>query len=244
MKIITWNCNMAFRNKANLILKYSPDILIIPECEHPQKLVFKNKELNPTDTLWFGQNQNKGLGIFSYSDFSFKVLDVHNENFKMIIPVEVSNKNFRSNLFAVWANNPKDIDGHYITQVWKALHYYDAIITGNKTILIGDFNSNTIWDKPRRAGNHSTVVKKLEEKKIYSVYHKHFNQIQGKEKHPTLYMYRHKDKPYHIDYCFASSDMLQYLKLVEVGKHRSWRNYSDHVPLIVTFDKALYNSSL
>ena len=150
---------MAFRNKASVIFKYSPDILIIAECEHPQKMTFKNQKLNPTDSLWFGHNQNKGLGIFSYSDFSFKVLDVHNENFKMIVPIIVSNKSFQFNLFAVWANNPNDINGHYVTQVWKAIHYYDSIITGNKTILIGDFNSNTIWDKPKRAGNHSTVVK-------------------------------------------------------------------------------------
>jgi exonuclease III len=36
MKIITWNCNMAFRKKADWILQYEPDILIIPECEHPE----------------------------------------------------------------------------------------------------------------------------------------------------------------------------------------------------------------
>jgi hypothetical protein len=38
MKIITWNCNMAFRKKADLILAHKPDILIVPECEHPDKL--------------------------------------------------------------------------------------------------------------------------------------------------------------------------------------------------------------
>ena len=226
---------MAFRNKASVILKHSPDILIIPECEHPQKMIFTNKKLIPTDSLWFGQNQNKGLGIFSYSDFSLKVLDIHNENFKMIIPVIVSNKDFQFNLFAIWANNPNDTDGQYVTQIWKAIHYYNSIISNNKTILIGDFNSNTIWDKPRREGNHSTVVKILEEKNIYSVYHKHFNQAQGKEKHPTLYIYRHKDKPYHIDYCFVSKNLSDKMQSVEIGDHDLWRQHSDHVPVIVTF---------
>ena len=65
MKIITWNCNMAFRKKAGLILAYKPDILIIPECEHPDKLKFPVGTPEPTDTLWFGTNHNKGLGIFS-----------------------------------------------------------------------------------------------------------------------------------------------------------------------------------
>ena len=226
---------MAFRKKADVILKHKPDILIVPECEHPEKLLFKNTTRKPADTLWFGENQNKGLAVFSYSNFKLKVLDVYNNNLKMIVPVAVEGEYICFNLFAIWANNPKDPEGNYITQVWKALHYYDTLVTNKRTILIGDFNSNTIWDKPRREGNHSTVVQRLEAKGIYSVYHKHFNQIQGKERHPTLYMYRHKNKPYHIDYCFVSVDMLEYLKSVEIGGHKYWMKYSDHVPVIVTF---------
>jgi len=239
MKIITWNCNMAFRKKADIILTHKPDILIIAECEHPDKLLAKGGMPAPRDTLWFGQNQNKGLGIFSYCDLGFKVLDVHNDNFKMIIPIAVSGRHFDFTLFAIWANNPNDPDGQYVTQVWKAIHHYDAAITSRHTILIGDFNSNTIWDRPKREGNHSTVVKRLEEKGIHSVYHKYFNQLQGSEEHPTLYMYRHKDKPYHIDYCFASADLLENLKSVEVGDYDFWTRYSDHVPVMVTFDISL-----
>jgi len=239
MKIITWNCNMAFRIKADIILTHKPDILIIPECEHPDKLLFKSDTPKPNDTLWFGQNKNKGLGVFSYCDLRFKVLDVHNDSFKMVIPIAVFGEHFDFTLFAIWANNPKDPDGQYITQVWKAIHHYDTAITSKQTILIGDFNSNTICARPKREGNHSTVVKRLETKGIYSVYHKHFNQTQGNEQHPTLYMYRHKDKPYHIDYCFASADMLEHLKSVEVGDYDFWIKYSDHVPVIVTFDTAL-----
>jgi len=234
---------MAFRKKADIILKHQPDILIVPECEDPNKLIFSAEAQKPTDSLWFGQNPNKGLGIFSYCNFRFKLLDVHEDSFKMVIPIAVSNEQFGFTLFAIWANNPKDPDGHYITQVWKAINHYDALITNRQTILVGDFNSNTIWDKPKREGNHSTVVKKLEAKDIYSVYHKHFNQTQGSEQHPTLYMYRKKDKSYHIDYCFASKDILDHLKSVEVGEYEFWCRYSDHVPVIVTFDTALYSKT-
>jgi len=48
-------------------------------------------------------------------------------------------------------------------------------------------------------------------------------------------MYRHKDKGYHIDYCFASEDFAERLKSVEIGKYGFWKKYSDHVPVIVTF---------
>jgi len=234
---------MAFRKKADIILKHQPDILIVPECEGPNKLIFSAEAQKPTDSLWFGQNPNKGLGIFSYCNFRLKVLDVHEDSFKMVIPIAVSNEQFGFTLFAIWANNPKDPDGHYITQVWKAINHYDALIRNRQTILVGDFNSNTIWDKPKREGNHSTVVKKLEAKDIYSVYHKHFNQTQGTEQHPTLYMYRKKDKSYHIDYCFASKDILDHLNSVEVGEYGFWCRYSDHVPVIVTFDTALYRKT-
>jgi exodeoxyribonuclease-3 len=234
---------MAFRKKVGLLLKYEPDILIIPECEHPDKLKQESRSIKFTNMLWFGKNPNKGLGIFSFNDFILNVSENYNENFKIIVPLEVTKQQFSFNLFAVWANNPEDKDGRYITQVWKAISYYNIILKDSNTILIGDFNSNTIWDKPKREGNHTTVVKLLEEKKVFSTYHLHFKQLQGKEEHPTLYMYRHKEKSYHIDYCFASIDMINHLQNVEIGDYEFWCQYSDHVPLIATFNYPLLTTS-
>lgn len=229
---------MAFRKKADFILNYKPDILVVPECEHPDKLLFPIGTPRPTDTLWFGKNQHKGLAIFSYGDFRFTVLDNHNQELRMIIPVSITGGSFDFNLFAIWANNPDDRDGQYITQIWKAINYYDTLLTCKQTLLIGDFNSNRIWDRKHRASNHSSVVKLLEDKGIKSAYHLHFKQLQGEEEHPTLYMYRHKNKPYHIDYCFVSADMAEKLQSVEIGDYEFWTKHSDHVPVIVTFDMA------
>ena len=236
MKIITWNCNMAFRKKANIILEHKPDILIIPECEHPDKFKFDESTVKPTDILWFGTNQNKGLGIFSYSKFRFKQLDIYNPAIKMIIPIAVSGGKFDFTLFAIWANNPGEPDGCYVEQIWKAIHQYECHLSNKRTVLIGDFNSNTIWDRKRRISNHSNVVKVLKGKGIVSSYHLHHKQTQGKEDHPTLYMYRHKDKPYHLDYCFTSIDMARKIDSVEIGTYDDWIKYSDHVPVSVTFN--------
>ena len=234
MKLITWNCNMAFRKKAGLILEHLPDILVVPECEHPQKLKFSPLTRQATNTLWFGSNKNKGLGIFSYGNFRVSTLSNHNPRFRTIVPVMVKHGKRKFTLFAIWANNPNDPDGQYIEQVWKAIQHYDKILSSKKTILIGDFNSNTIWDRKRRVGNHSTVVKVLETKGIFSSYHLFHNQVQGKEKHPTLFMYRHKNKPYHIDYCFLSKDLADKIESVEIGEPDYWTSHSDHVPLMVT----------
>ncbi len=227
---------MAFRKKAGYILKHKPDILIVPECECPEKLIFAENISKPSDTLWFGTNKNKGLGIFSYSNYKFQFLDCHNPELKTIIPIAVTGEEFDFTLFAIWANNPDDADGQYVEQVWKALHHYKEYLSGKPVMLIGDFNSNTIWDKKYRQGNHSHVVQFLEEKEIFSCYHLHHKQIQGKEKHPTFYLYKHKDKPYHLDYCFVSSDMASKIQSVAIGTHKSWILHSDHTPVIVNFN--------
>ncbi len=161
MKIATWNCNMAFRKKAAFILADKPDIVIVPECENPERLNFDLNTQKPTDVFWYGENPNKGLGVFSYSNYRFSLLKIHNPSFKTILPLAVTGGKIDFTLFAIWANNSSEKNSQYIEQVWKAIHYYDSIIKNKATILIGDFNSNTIWDKPRREGNHSAVVKKL-----------------------------------------------------------------------------------
>jgi exodeoxyribonuclease-3 len=227
---------MAFRRKAGFILSHKPDILIVPECEHPDKFHLQPDVPIPTSMLWFGHNRNKGLGIFSYAGFTLKLLRNYKPELKMIIPIHVTGNDADFTLYAIWANNPNDPDGQYVEQVWKAIHYYDKKISNTQTVLIGDFNSNTIWDKKYRVGNHSNVVKRLEEKGIFSCYHLHHKQIQGKEEHPTFYLYKHKDKPYHLDYCFASTDMIDKIQSVEVGDYEYWKKHSDHVPVIVTFN--------
>lgn len=236
LKIVTWNCNMAFRKKAHYILAGKPDVVIIPECEHPDKLKFKADVPAPTDIIWHGTNKNKGLAVLSYGNYKLKLLSGHNTSLKHILPLSVTCGRFNFALFAVWANNPDDKDGQYVTQVWKALHHYNDMLSKQKVILAGDFNSNTIWDRPRRKGNHSDVVKLLETKNIRSTYHAFYEQQQGREEHPTLYLYRHRNKPYHLDYCFASGYFIKRLVKVEMGNYDDWHAHSDHSPLTVTFN--------
>lgn len=226
---------MAFRNKAEYILKEQPDILIVPECEHPDKLTFKSDLTKPKDLFWFGQNPNKGLAIFSYSDFKIKLLSIHNPEFKYVLPFSVSNDKIDLTIFAIWAQKPQNHDC-YTEQSWNAFHYYSHLLDNDNVILAGDFNSSSIWDKPNRVYNHSNLVDFLKNKNIYSTYHKFNNQEQGKETAPTLYMHRKIDRPYHIDFCFASNNLIEKIDSVEIGNYKNWTKYSDHKPLIVTFE--------
>ena len=226
---------MAFRKKAEFILTEQPDILIVPECENQERLLFGLYTKKPTDIFWYGDNPNKGIGVFSYSDFKIKLLDIHNPDFKYVLPLSVYNDKINLTIFAIWSQKPENHD-NYTEQVWNAVHFYSDLLDGENVILAGDFNSNTIWDKPRRVSNHSNLVDYLKSKNILSAYHYFHKQTQGHEKDKTLFMQRKMDRPYHIDYCFASSNLIDKLKNVEVGAYETWTKYSDHKPLAVTID--------
>jgi exodeoxyribonuclease-3 len=176
------------------------------------------------------------LEFFSYGDYKLELLDDHNPEIKIISPISVIGEHINFTLFAIWAHNPNDPDGQYIEQVWKAIHQYDNLLTSERTILTGDFNSNTIWDRKNRMANHSAVVDKLALKNIYSVYHRYLNQVQGKEDHPTFFLQRNKNKPYHLDYCFASIDLYDKVTNIQIGSFENWIPHSDHTPIIISFD--------
>ncbi|MDE3249332.1 MAG: endonuclease/exonuclease/phosphatase family protein [Bacteroidota bacterium] len=235
MRVVTWNCNMAFRKKTANVLSFKPDILVLQECERPEKVLKEAKPRKLSGFLWFGDNPNKGLAILSFNGYKIAPAPLHNNALKHIVPVKVEKGNLSFHLLAVWANNPADKDGPYVAQVWKAVQYYKELLAAGPCILMGDFNSNSIWDKQHKGKGHSAVVGALHSLGIVSCYH-HFNHCsQGEELHPTHYLYRHEKRPYHLDYCFVSDFFLQRLQHVEVGTYSEWKAQSDHVPIFLEF---------
>lgn len=223
---------MAFRNKLDVILAYKPDILIIPECEKLERISFGMYENQPTDSIWYGELPTKGIGVFTFNGYKIELLDVHNTEFKYILPLSIYNDHTTLTVFAVWAQKTRN-QYNYTEHVWHALNYYGNLLDADNVVLAGDFNSNTIWDKPSQTINHLAIVEFLKGKNIHSTYHHFHKQIQGQEMHNTFYMYKKKAQPYHLDYCFASKGLIEKIIDVEVGDYESWGKLSDHVPLIV-----------
>lgn len=237
MKIIEWNCQGAFRKKNEKILNLQPDILVIPECENEDKLEFGKLTPKPTDFFWYSESGHKGIGVFSYSDYKFELLKEFNPEFRYIIPLKVTDKDSSFLLFAVWAmDNKENPKARYIAQVWLAIQYYSRLLNLS-SIFIGDFNSNQIWDEKDRLGNHTDVVEIFRNNDILSMYHEQNKIAHGQEKEHTFHMYRKIEKPYHIDYCFASGDFFNAGFDIQLGKPSDWLRHSDHIPMIIKISK-------
>ncbi len=232
MRIITWNCQGAFRKKAKLISTLHPTLAIIQECEAPTKLRIRDAIPPADDFLWQGDNPDKGVGVFAYGALRLTLDPTYDPAFRHCIPVRVSGA-YEFNLLAIWAMGHKQKARSYIGQVYYAAQHYANFIRERPTILIGDFNSNAIWDHERKISNHSAVVKALVEANMTSAYHAHFGETPGRENQHTYFHVRSPHRGYHLDYCFVPTAWLPRLQAVTVSSFTPWCAYSDHTPLII-----------
>lgn len=94
-----------------------------------------------------------------------------------------------------------------------------------------------IWDNEssKKHFTHTDVINLLNTHNIKSIFHQLNNQKHGKESVSTIYMYRHQNKGYHIDYAYCSNNLFNRLINFNIGEYDDWINYSDHMPLIVEF---------
>lgn len=120
----------------------------------------------------------------------------------------------------------------YIGQVWNAVNYYQTLLSEN-SIIIGDFNSNQIWDEKERVGNHTDVVNLLKAHNIESLYHNQSGEVHGQESQKTFFMYRNVEKSYHIDYVFASNEIIKNGFNLVIDEAQNWMDKSDHVPIVL-----------
>ncbi len=256
MRIISWNCGGAFRKKFSYLRPYDADILIIQECEQPVRLP-EVIDSYP-QTIWTGHLKYKGLIILAKSGLKLERLDLEN----ITIPQDWLPRNIQGsiyssdalryfiscrvnntfNLIGIWAcrSTLKYNRMSYIGQIWLFWQAYHHHFSSDPTIIIGDFNSNSIWDKKHRYWSHSKQFEAFLRYDIHSLYHHQTSEQQGLEKHPTFYMHRKQDKPYHIDYACLSSSLLPHSRL-EIGDSNQWLQLSDHMPLVLDVDLTSYS---
>lgn len=217
---------MALAQKASSLLALNPDIAVVQECSKNSVNVLQSHGFSG---LWFGDNLNKGLAVFCRKEFTLQSAE---ELFgKWVVPVLVHGAvDFK--LLAIWACpvGTKRAD-NYIGEVHRCLVKQSGWFHHAPIVAAGDFNSNVQWDANRPGRNHTEVVRLLEGHGLISAYHARHGEKQGAETQPTSFLYRHPDRPFHIDYVFFPKDWK--LRTVEVGSFREWGHLSDHVPVVV-----------
>ena len=224
MRVITWNCNLKFKEKFELVDSYAPDICFIQECEKLKSDFFPNYKY-----FWTGRNESKGLGVLTKGN-DFFIDGSHNENLINFLPVTSDNLK----LLGVWSYNHRaskfgsEVSGSTIA----AINFYKAWVgdKNEKCIIAGDFNNSIIWDKKGNDNNFDNINNNLMNLGFVSNYHKQKEEVFGKESTATFFHTKKESKKYHIDYIYSKN--LSPVEL-EVGSYSEWIGYSDHSPLIV-----------
>lgn len=246
MKITTWNCNGALRKKIGAIAQLQSDVLIVQECENPA-LSTNDYKAWAKNYIWEGESKNKGIGIFANTGIKITRLDwngsytlktgLANLNKKLtwttkelrqFIPFMIDDNYL---CVAVWTKGSSDEVFGYMGQFWKFLQIHKKELSVDNVIILGDFNSNKIWDKPDRWWSHSDVVSELASIDIKSLYHLQTGESQGQETTPTFFHQRKLSKPYHIDYVFIGQKVNK--ALLVVANSDNWLELSDHMPLSI-----------
>lgn len=237
MRLVTWNCAMGLHQSRKLeaLLSLSADIAVIQECS--KKSMEFLKEQHNYSTAWFGKNPNKGLGVLVKAPLSIRNCADLGPTWTALLEIEGP---VQINLVAVWACKPA-IGPSYVGQVHLALDKMALLNLPGHTVVMGDFNSNKIWDHKRKQ-NHSAVVKRLSDIGLESAYHQITGEQQGHETKKTLFLLRNalSTKHYHIDYVFLTEALLNQMRSVTIGSYEIWSGtggLSDHAPLIVDIDQ-------
>lgn len=137
MKIVSWNCNGAFRKKYEKILELDADIYVIQECEPISSFKEEVKKIISNGIWEMGANA-KGVLVFAKPEVKLEKLEWDSYGMRVFIPIMI-NDSF--SLVVVWTTKPAYIEEFYIWQLVNSRRITDSCV------ILGDFNSNAVWDK-------------------------------------------------------------------------------------------------
>lgn len=228
MKIVSWNAQQKFREKIRLFSPSDVDVLVVQECENTEKAAALYREAG-WRCAWRGENPHKGLGVFVPRSSEIAPLDWGIDGCRFFLPVRLGGGLV---VVGVWAmGGPRRSDA-YAGQVSRFIEAHGHRIDSASTCLIGDFNSNAIWDTRHKTANHTHNDALLNALGLRSLYHAHRAEQNGLERLPTFYLHRHRNKPYHLDYAYLPEDSVRGSS-IEIGDPDTWLAVSDHMPLFI-----------
>ncbi len=147
MRLVTWNCCRGpFEAKAEALAPLKPDIAILQEAPRP-------KAKDAPQRLWFGGAARVGIAVLAFNGYTVACASRPASDTDPVRAVRVGGR-ADFNLLAIWAR----ADTKYIRGVYDRMLGHVRLARQRPTILAGDLNSNTIWDRPRVPMNHTRFV--------------------------------------------------------------------------------------
>ncbi len=228
MNILSWNAQQKFREKIQRFSPYTFDVLVVQECEWTELAIERYRDAG-WHGCWLGENRHKGLGVFVPLEVSITSLDWGIDECRYFLPVQLASG---LTVVGVWAMGGASKRLAYAGQVARFLERHGERLRAGPSVLIGDLNSNAIWDTRHKSANHSCNDARLNSLGLRSLYHAQRGEQNGQEQHPTFYLHRHRHKPYHLDYAYLPDAMVA-ASTLEVGDPETWLPVSDHMPLFI-----------
>src|SRR5262249_35674642 len=152
VRIATWNCGAgALEKKLPHLDEIAADVCVLQECLAP-RVVIKNAR-------WTGDRGKKGVAVVAAGKWRGRSGRPRGRVPKYIVPFYIDGP-VSFAMLAVWSKPHKRFP--YVEGIHEAVRIYRSLITSRPTVVLGDFNSNPIWDHQHRDGwSHSALVDRL-----------------------------------------------------------------------------------
>lgn len=213
---------MGFSKKRHLIEALKPDVAILPETSERHI-----EETEARFKAWVGTNPHKGLGIVGFTDRSYMLHEAG-----PLLPWHIPFTVDGLNIIGLWAH-VRDKDLKYVRVTHEIVGRHSDFLASGPSLVMGDFNSNTVWDREHPGRNHSMLVEKLGALGLQSVYHQSEGAAHGDETTNTYFHTKKLHLGYHIDFAFLSGASAS----MAIGRQEDWLMFSDHMPLILDINE-------
>ena len=229
LRVVSWNCADHFSKKAQALLDLNPSFAIVPEVRehHAGQLG------DAYATLWDGEPGNRGLLVAASEPWRLRIIKRATARHMVLTQAELGEQ--KVTLIGVWSMPGP---GKYVGTVLSGLDELIGDAGEENVIVAGDFNASARFDS-QNAARHSFdhIAQRLHAKGLHSLWHIKEGQVFGQETVPTYYHQWKREQPFHIDFMFASDNLVKRLKSFSIGDFDVWcQNHSDHAPLIAEFD--------
>ena len=240
LRVVTWNCGGGFAKlgeKARRMQDLGADILVIQEVLEN----YRDALGPPYESVWEGEAGQKGMLVAAKPPWRLEC--VHRSTpalHLLLVEARTEAEAERISIICVWAlKDPTRKNPEYVHILRDGLDQLLPLARTANMIVTGDFNASPKIDPKLSSKAHfGWIAARLHANGLRSLWHEKHGEEFGRELSPTHYHGWRQERPFHIDYMFASRSLKERLRSLTIGSFEEWciaGRGSDHMPLIADF---------